>query len=683
MNFLRKYTMALSPLVLLSYAYAEEVSLEATSSSDSYYTQEVVVTATQTENIQKDLPVSTTAIDIAEMNQAGLSDVGDVLKYAGGLEMSGTPRRNSQQVFMRGYGEEAINITIDGIPQRIETGHTSSFYIEPELLSKVEVVRGPNSAIYGSRSLGGSIAFLTVEAEDVLQAGDNIGGKFFGGYSSVNEEYHLGTIAGLRGENYDAVAGITWRDGGDIDLSDGSVLNSDDEVLSGLAKVNFVLSDEAMLRFGFVGYNGDAEEPNNPQSISTTDIVDREVRSLSGYVGFDYDSLTNDWIDFSSQIYWQQTKIDQDFVIGSTTHNIGDNLSQKTDTYGFSFNNVSLFNLGTTEHRLLVGGDFSIDDQTSDNNGAGARAAFPDAKATYAGIYVQDEISFDSQIGRFILTPGLRYDYYKSEADDFSRDISEGELSPKFGLTYQPTEWLSLYGNYAHGFRAPSLGEVYASGTHFSIPFMGDNIFVPNYDLKPETNDSFELGVGFDFQDVYMANDNLSIRASGFYTKSKDFVDTEVNFEFFPVCCGTTRAVNIDSATLHGFDASLDYENKYMFAALNYSYVTGKNDDTDEYLTSITPHTIKTILGGKLDKYDLRFGWEAEFAARFDRVNNAGDERPGYGVHGVFVNWSPDYYKGMELSASIDNIFDKEYETIFAGVPAEGRSFNVNFSMNW
>lgn len=59
------------------------------------------------------------------------------------------------------------------------------------------------------------------------------------------------------------------------------------------------------------------------------------------------------------------------------------------------------------------------------------------------------------------------------------------------------------------------------------------------------------------------------------------------------------------------------------------------------------------------------------------------EERPGYGVHDVFVNWSPSAFEKLKLNASINNMFDKDYETVFSGVAAEGRSYNLSVSMDW
>lgn len=531
MQFKKKYLTAIIPIVFAFNALSEEFMLDmittetsashqesnnikytthtevpttkALQNGNSYYTGKVIISATQTENLQKDLPVTTMTINPTNIDLAGVSDLSDVLDKVGGIEISGSERRNGQKIYMRGYGQDAINITLDNVPKRMDSGHESGLYIDPSLLGRAEVAQGPGSTIYGSGTLAGLIALRTVEASDILQPSNHLGGRSFAGYRSANGEYHTGSIIAFRGDNYDATMGLSFRNSGNIDLGTDETLIADDRILNGLAKFNYSLNDSATLRFGIIGYNGEAEEPSNPQSLSATDIVDKQNQTITGYMGFDYNDLSNGLLNFKSQLYWTQTEISETFLQPLSGYSTGDKLSHELQTYGFTFNNLSEFNLGSTEHKLLIGGDISHDAQdaaTKINGMNGQRDNIPDAKATYIGIYAQDEISIQPSFitGKLIITPGLRYDHYESQSGDGLHSISESHISPKLGLTYQPNHWLSLYASYAHGFRAPNFGEAYPDGTHFSIPGMGSNFFLPNYDLKPETSDSFELGFGFD-----------------------------------------------------------------------------------------------------------------------------------------------------------------------------------------
>lgn len=683
------YTVSILPFIFNS-SFAEEELYAVDAAQDSYYTQEVIVSATQTENAPKDLPSSTALIEPAESHKAVVSDVSDLFDNVSGVEIGGGDRTNGQYISMRGYSEDSINITIDGVPQRLNSSYISGIFIDPTLLSRVEVVKGPGSTIYGSGSLGGLVSYRTVEADDIVAEGDKFGVRSYGGFRSANKEVYMGSLAGFRGDSYDGVVGLTWRKSEDIDLSDDTTILTDENILNGLAKFNYYINDAATLHLGVIGSNGDFEEPSAPtvdsNDTSARTITDRNIRTITSYLGFDYDSPSNDWVNFKSKIFWDHKTIDEEYIASaSATYSTGDTADLEYNTYGFNFNNLSEFDLGLSNHRLLFGGDITKDEQDASYVLGGVtqeRSLVPDATTTDIGVYLQDEITFDlAQAGRLIITPGIRYDYYDIEKGNSSDTFSQDHFSPKLGLTYQPTEWLSLYGNYAHGFGTPGLVEIFG-GTHQPVPFIVMTL-LPNYNLKPETNDTFELGFGIDTHDAFVANDSLNFRASGFYTKSDNKITTNLISQMGPYF--TYQYVNVPSATIYGFDASVSYDSKYFFFDANYSYVTGEDDETGDYLSSIAmqPHTFKTVIGANVPRYDLSFGVESTYALRFDEVNDIADEMPGYGVHGVFINWQPEHLNNLKVSASIDNIFDKEYETIFAGMAAEGRSYNVGFSMDW
>ena len=91
-----------------------------------------------------------------------------------------------------------------------------------------------------------------------------------------------------------------------------------------------------------------------------------------------------------------------------------------------------------------------------------------------------------------------------------------------------------LFGSYSQAFRAPTMGEMYNDSKHFSIP-MGPttltNYWVPNPNLKPETNETQEYGFGLRFDDLMLADDSLQFKASYFDTKAKDYITPDYTME--------------------------------------------------------------------------------------------------------------------------------------------------------
>ena len=93
----------------------------------------------------------------------------DLLRDVPGVDFSGGPRRTGEVPSIRGLSGDNVLILLDGARQSFISGHDGRFFIDPELISTVEVVRGPASSLYGSGAVGGVLAFETVDAADLLR----------------------------------------------------------------------------------------------------------------------------------------------------------------------------------------------------------------------------------------------------------------------------------------------------------------------------------------------------------------------------------------------------------------------------------------------------------------------------------------------------------------------------------
>ena len=96
-----------------------------------------------------------------------------------------------------------------------------------------------------------------------------------------------------------------------------------------------------------------------------------------------------------------------------------------------------------------------------------------------------------------MLTPGVRYDYYKMTPDEDPaytgenmKKISEGEFSPKLGLVFKAHEAANLFAQYSHGFKAPMYDNAFSTLNHQAYGYRIE----PNPNLKPESSDGIDLG---------------------------------------------------------------------------------------------------------------------------------------------------------------------------------------------
>ena len=139
--------------------------------------------------------------------------------------------------------------------------------------------------------------------------------------------------------------------------------------------------------------------------------------------------------------------------------------------------------------------------------------------------------------------------------------------------------------------------------------------------------------------------------------------------------------MNVDKAEIYGVEVEAAYNSEYVFASLAYSLVRGEDKDTRATLNSIPADTLAMTIGDRVPDHNVEFGWRGLFAARMKTGTTSGPF-PGYGVHDVFANLTPQegLLSGYELRASVENIFDKQFQNNLAGDPAPGRTFKLTMA---
>ena len=166
----------------------------------------VVVTATRTASPLDHVLASVDLITSAELRRQPAAELGDLLRLHAGVEVArlGGPGQQTS-LFLRGTESNHVLVLVDGV--RINPGTIGSAAIQnisPDLIERVEIVKGPRSTLYGSDALGGVINIITrrrTENGASVQAG-------FGSYDSRSASVD----AGLGGERGDASLGLSWVD---------------------------------------------------------------------------------------------------------------------------------------------------------------------------------------------------------------------------------------------------------------------------------------------------------------------------------------------------------------------------------------------------------------------------------------------------------------------------------------
>jgi hemoglobin/transferrin/lactoferrin receptor protein len=221
------------------------------------------------------------------------------------------------------------------------------------------------------------------------------------------------------------------------------------------------------------------------------------------------------------------------------------------------------------------------------------------------------------------------------------------------------------------------------TGVHFSQGPVINN-FIPNPDLKPQRTRTFEFGGGMSFKDLFQDDDELQFKASHFLTWGKDFIDLEV---LQPGFVGTTQSVNVPRAKLWGSEIEASYDGPRFLGSLGWSSIDGEDRDTGEKLGVLTADRLTLVGGVKVPEIDSLIGWRSTFAAKFDKVDDPSEERDNYNIHDVFFAWQPSdgFLQGFRVDLGVDNLFDADYERVYAGVSEQGINFKglVSYSLKW
>ncbi|WP_172742722.1 TonB-dependent hemoglobin/transferrin/lactoferrin family receptor [Citrobacter youngae] len=631
--------------------------------------EDMTVTATGNARNAFEAPMMVSVIDATAPENQTASSAADLLRKVPGLTLDGTGRTNGQDVNLRGYDRRGVLVLVDGVRQGTDTGHLNSTFLDPALIKRIEVVRGPSALLYGSGALGGVIAYDTAEAKDLLEAGKNSGYRVFGTAATGDHSLGMGASAFGRTDTLDGLLAWSSRDRGDLRQSDGTTAPNDEAINNMLAKGSWKIDSAQTLAGSLRYYNNDAREPKNPQTsaadATSNPMTDRSTIQRDAQLTYTLAPVDNDWLNADARLYWSEARI-------NAQNPDATNEFRKQTTKGGKIDNRSrLFTDSFASHLLTYGGEYYRQEQRP----GGATTGFPEAKIDFSSGWLQDEITLrDLPV---TLLGGTRYDSYRGSSDGYA-DVDADKWSSRAGMTVTPADWLMLFGSWAQAFRAPTMGEMYNDAKHFSIGRFYTNYWVPNPNLRPETNETQEYGFGLRFDDLLMASDSLEFKASYFDTKAKDYISTSVDF-----AAATTMSYNVPNAKIWGWDVMAKYSADLFSLDMAYNRTRGKDTDTGEYISSINPDTVTSKLNIPVAHSGFSVGWIGTFADRSTHISSSYAKQPGYAVNDFYVSYQGQQaLKGMTTTLVLGNAFDKEYWSP-QGIPQDGRNGKIFVSYQW
>jgi vitamin B12 transporter len=599
---------------------------------------DIVVTATKVETPAREVACSLTVISAAELAQTRRATVLEALGDIVGLSVvqNGGPGA-AASVFIRGANNEHTLVLLDGIALNDPINPSRSYdlaHLSVNLVERVEVLRGPQSPLYGSDAMGGVINIITrrdrgrprfslsASAGSYGTAGTDFGLSGTAGRS----DFSLG-LSAFRTTGVSAAsvqyAGNSEKDGyRNLTLS-GRFATSLRKDLDLEVMVRSVAARSEIDLFG--GPYGD--DPNSVQDYHST-LARAMVRGL-----------------FSGQRWEQKLSLSwvgSDRVLVNPPDAGHPDMSE-SGTYGSGLTRVDWQNnLFLSPWRTLTAGlEFSSEQGHSDYRSASSSgtydSSFPGERAQVAGIYVQDQWNIWDTL---FLSAGARLDAHSRTGTALTY-----RLAPAYVIASTGTKLRATLGT---AFKSPSLYQLFAPPTAWGP--------VGNPNLRPERVTGWDAGLD---QDLFGRRVRLGL--TYFSNAFRDLVDFDYLLGYVNIGRAATRGieVNLDSGPLGP-------DRPFSFRAA-YARLTARNEISGEALLR-RPRDKFTTEGGArlLGRFDLLLS-VLVVGARPDRDYSAYPypvvTLPAYALVNAVL--SAPVGPSLDLFLRLDNIFGARYETVW------------------
>lgn len=659
-----------------------------------------LVIGTGLDKVAIDTPQSVTVIDQEDIDRRQPETIGEIFRDTPGINITGSERLLGQSFNIRGIGAPEntgdggrIIVNVDGAQKFYEQYRLGSFFSEPELYQRAEVLRGPaSSTLYGSGALGGVINFETKDASDFIAEGQNGALRLKSSWNSNGNGYLLSSVLAQRwGENAEFLLTGNSRASDVYTSGNGNeILGTNFKAWSGLAKGTFNVGDEGTLRLSYQQWDSDLDDQQLSQTSAAAffGLIDRHIVDKTAIASYENPFSDNDMLDVKLSASYSNTNNEQRNAdlrafCNDRTYAVVCDSNYAYETWQFNAQNTMEWAGDNWTNHFTFGSQTGYQTRVAEaffNDGAQFPVRFhPEGNDLKTGVFAQNEFVWDD---RLTIIPGVRIDWHRLTADEALDAPSSDDtaFSPKVAALYKFNDTFSVFGSIAHTERFPTIDEVFSTSS-------SNSTFLPSLNLKKEQSNNFEAGFALSGSDLLQGGDAGQIKVTGFYNDIKDLialkqvlVPTEPGF------------INIDEAEIYGFEVEAAYDADYVFANAGYSYVVGKNKQTDAYLTTVAPHELALTLGGKIPDHDVTFGWKARFvAAPQDPARDRNTPPVGlqttrfaeaFDVHDIFMTWTPQDGRlaGWDAIVGVDNLFNRQYKEFLMNDNAKGRTFKISLS---
>lgn len=635
-------------LLFLVFLFFSSSIAQVNDSIKSYRLSDVVVTATRTSGSTLNLANSISVIDSIEIASKNASNLSDLLNNEYGLSLTsqGGPGTLTN-VYLRGSNSNYVLVLIDGTELNLnnDPGGVFDFSSLPvDNIERIEILRGPQSTLYGSDAMAGVINIITKKGVGKPSVSLNASG---GSYNT----YRLNALSsGLFDKlNYSISLSRNGSDG--FSAANEKYGNTEkdgylkDQIIS---NIGFKFSDAIKndLFFRFIKANSDLDQ-SGKLGDDPTFVYNLEELNLNNETRMNlFDDNWNQKLSLSFLRNVRKYKFDETPNNPASSRSLYDGRKYRIDWQ----NNIQL----SDNNLLSFGADFQYDEALSEYlyfSSFNFESLFPKVNTKIFGGYILEQIKIGES---FFTSAGIRIDKH----DKFGTSVTY-QIAPAIMFWESGTKIKATFGT---GYKAPSLFYLYD-------PSFG------NSELKPEKS----IGVDFGFEQ-YFWKENFSFGTTFFLNNFKDM------FGFDP---NTFRTININKAQTSGIEFFTKFrplENVYLKANYTFTKAFDKSEgisQDDEVLLRRPEQKAGLFLS-----YDFNAGINSSIEAiyvgkRFDKdFSLFPAERVALNSY-LLLNLAASYKVTdfLQLVGRIENILNKEYEEVL-GYGTPGISFYAGLTFN-
>lgn len=627
-----------------SFIYPQKGIIQKDDSTGFYKMSDVVVTATRTEKPLIELASSVSIIDSTEIANSNSASVFDLLKNQAGISFTRQGGSGTlSNIYVRGANADQVLVLIDGVEVNLASD-PSGVYDFSELpvdnIRRIEVLRGPQSTLYGSDALAGVINIITKKGSGrsklslLTEAGSYNTYKAMLGINGVldrvNYSITLSRNASKGFSNASAKYGNTERDGYNFNnLSSvlGYTLNDHTELN---LYTRFTKSESDYDQFGG-RYGDDPTYVFDQQEFSirgegTVKLLDGNwkqrfgvsfIRNVRKY-SFDTSAASHFYPEYIYDYSWSNY----------------DGRRYKVDWQNdFRVDKSNLLTLGAEYELDQSASEYYALNYIPDPYYPDIASVIPRRESKTTGIFLQDQVNLNE---RFFAALGIRLDHHNKFGTQFTYRFSPAFMFWKTGT--------KLKGTIGSGFKAPSLYYLYD-------PAYG------NENLKPEKSFGWELGI-----EQYFFSQEISIGATYFHNRFTDMF----GFDYV-----TFKTININKALTKGAELYLAARlTSELNLKVNYTYTDARDISPDS--PTYDMRLVRRPENKTGFSADYKFSPKADINAEVIRVGDRQDidfstynriTLKGYTLINLAGHY--DLFDYLQLNARVENLLDTDYEEVY------------------